>query len=367
MLRRCPGSVRATLLLDNGVAVRGCGWGPEGAFVGELVFTTGMTGYERAFTDPSFAGQILVWTHPMLGCYGVSCSDGFESDRIQIAGLVASEIPRPGRTGSRSLLDWLREQGTPTIYGVDTRALVKLLRERGVMKAALAIHTDEIDLERLRKALLFAPSYEEVNYGEAVSPREVIVHERPGSPKVSVLDCGLKNSIVRRLLEAGLEVHRYPCSSGPQELVEGYDGVVLSNGPGNPAVMRRQIETVKKVLGERPVLGICLGMQLAALAMGASVYKLKYGHRGTNKGVIDSSGKSYITSQNHGYAIEEHSLEGTGFEVWFRNVDDGTIEGLVHEELNAIFTQFHPEGGPGPRDTSWIFKEFARRVGSWRA
>lgn len=367
MLRRCKEGIRATLLLENGALIEGCGWGPEKIAVGELVFTTGMTGYERAFTDPSYAGQILVWTHPMLGCYGVSCDDGFESDKIHISGLVASEIPRHGRPAAKSLFDWLNEQSTPVIYGVDTRAIVKILREMGVMRAAIAVHREKIDHEELRKALLSAQSYDEVNYGEIVSPKEVIVHRNPGKPKVSVLDCGLKNSIAMRLLEVGLEVHRYPCSSSSDELVDGYNGIILSNGPGSPAVMERQIGVAREVLGERPVLGICLGMQLAALALGARAYKMKYGHRGTNKGVIDARGRSYITSQNHGYAIEASSLEGTGLEVWFRNADDGTIEGLVHEELGGLFTQFHPEGGPGPWDTSWVFSEFARRVRAWRA
>ncbi|MCX8195845.1 MAG: glutamine-hydrolyzing carbamoyl-phosphate synthase small subunit [Acidilobaceae archaeon] len=363
---------KARLLLANGTAIEGCSFGYPGTRVGEIVFSTSMTGYTEALTDPSYAGQILVWTHPMVGCYGVPSREhafcgvpiNYESNMVAVEGFVVSELPPHNHYLSvSSLSEWLENSGVPGIYGVDTRAIVKTLREAGVMMAAIS--AEEADWEDLRRLLSSSPSYDSLDFTELVSPKATIVH-RPENPlaRVSLLDCGLKYGILRNLLRAGLEVHRLPCSSKADELLEGYDGVVLSNGPGNPALLKEKVRVVENVLlSGKPVLGICLGMQLSALALGARTFKLRYGHRGPNKGVIDlMDKKSYITTQNHGYAVDEASLEGTGLYVWFRNADDGTIEGLLHRELKAFLVQFHPEGGPGPWDTAWIFHKFAKVV-----
>ncbi|MEN2999140.1 MAG: glutamine-hydrolyzing carbamoyl-phosphate synthase small subunit [Acidilobaceae archaeon] len=366
---RC--SHRARLLLANGMMIEGCAFGHTTTRTGELVFSTGMTGYPEALTDPSYAGQILVWTHPMVGCYGVPSREhsfcgvpiNYESDRVAVEGFVVSELPPHNHYLSvSSLAEWLESSRVPGMYKVDTRAIVKVLREQGVMPAVLS--TEEKSWEELRKALSSTPSYEEVDYTELVSPKVPLVHKPERSPagKVSLLDCGLKYGILRNLLKVGLEVHRLPCSSKADELLEGYDGVVLSNGPGNPALLKDKVRVAEEVLlSGKPVLGICLGMQISALALGARVFKLRYGHRGPNKGVVDVlSGRSYITTQNHGYAVDEGSLEGTGLSVWFKNADDGTIEGLLHKELGALLVQFHPEGGPGPWDTTWVFHKFVK-------
>jgi carbamoyl-phosphate synthase small subunit len=369
--------LRARLLLEDGEAIDGCGFGRPRVSVGEVVFTTGMTGYVEALTAPSYAGQILVWTHPMVGCYGVPARThsiygipiDYESDRVQVEGFVASELPLPSHYLSvRNLHEWLGESGVPGMYKVDTRALVKRIRERGVMMGILATFNekDEVGWDALEKTLRYGAKYDTTDFTERVSPKEPVTHEPPAKPTaaVSVLDCGLKYGILRQLLRLGFRVTRFPCDTGADELLDGFRGVVISNGPGNPAMLMHQVKTVREVVESgTPILGICLGMQLLPLAFDADTYKLRYGHRGPNKGVVDVvTGRSYITTQNHGYAVNEATLRGTGLTLWFRNVDDETVEGVRHVKLPAIGVQFHPEGGPGPRDTSWIFELFKKMV-----
>jgi len=373
----CRSGLRARLLLADGTAVEGCGFGAKGLRVGEVVFSTSMTGYTEALTDPSYAGQILVWTHPMVGCYGVPTTEhavagvplNYESDGVKVEGFVVVELPPPNHYLSVSgLSEWLERSGVPGMWRVDTRALVKKLREHGVLMGALAVCEEgsEPSWEELAKAIESYGSYDEKNFAYRVSPREVVVHEPPGRAEatVAVLDCGVKYGIVRWLLRKGFRVLRYPCWSRAEELVEEAGGVLLSNGPGNPQLLKEQAEAARGVLEYGvPVLGICLGMQLLAISLGARTYKLKYGHRGPNKGVVDVvSGRSYITTQNHGYAVEEVSLRGTGLRVWMKNIDDGSLEGLKHEKLPAFAVQFHPEGGPGPHDTVWVFDLFKSLV-----
>ncbi len=374
---KCHTGLRARLLTADGLAVEGCGFGSPGVRVGELVFSTGMTGYTEALTDPSYAGQILVWAHPMVGCYGVPNPEhsycgvpfNYESDRVHVEGFIVSELPPHNHYLSvASLSEWLNSSGIPGMYRVDTRFIIKKIREEGVVMSVLAVYPESevVEWERLREELLKSGEYHYTSFVDKVSPGKVLVHEPEGVPeaKIAVLDCGLKYGILRELLKFKFKVARFPCWSKPVELLEGFDGIVLSNGPGNPEMLRDQVKTVEELIySGKPVLGICLGMQLASLALGARVYKLKYGHRGPNKGVLEvSSGKSYITSQNHGYATDVESLEGTGLKPWFINVDDGTLEGLRHEKLKVILTQFHPEGGPGPHDTTWIFKLYKKMV-----
>lgn len=378
---KCKTGLRARLLLRDGTTIEGCGFGAPSTRVGEVVFSTGMTGYTEALTDPSFAGQILVWTHPMVGCYGVPAKEheycgvplDYESDRIQVEGFIVSELPPPNHYLSTGDLDaWLMKYGIPGMYRADTRFLVKKIREYGVMMGVLAVFSEkeEILWSELEKRLKMSESYDAKNFSYLVSPRSVVVHEPIGRAiaTVSVLDCGIKYGIVRWLLRQGFRVVRYPCWTDSKTLIDSGDGVVLSNGPGNPEVLKEQIKIVREVVESgRPVLGICLGMQLISLALGSSVYKLRYGHRGPNKGVIDVITKrSYITTQNHGYAVDESGLEASGLVPWFKNIDDGSLEGVMHKELPVIATQFHPEGGPGPHDTTWIFNRFRMMVKNGR-
>lgn len=373
----CRTGLKARLLLKDGTEIEGCGFGAPGIRVGEVVFSTGMTGYTEALTDPSYAGQILIWTHPMVGCYGIPTKDhsycgvslNYESDRIQVEGFIVSELPSPSHYLSIKDLDsWLKEYNVPGMFKVDTRALVKKIREYGVMMGVLAVFNEkeEFSWSELEKILKTAESYDNKNFSYMVSPRGVIIHEPIGKAiaTISVMDCGIKYGIVRWLLRNGFKVIRYPCWIDPKTLIDVGDGVLLSNGPGNPAVLIEQIKTVREVIESgKPVLGICLGMQLVSLALGSKIYKLRYGHRGPNKGVVDViSKRSYITTQNHGYAVDESSLDGAGLITWFKNIDDGSVEGVVHEKLPVIAVQFHPEGGPGPHDTTWIFNIFRDMV-----
>ncbi|MEM3926659.1 MAG: glutamine-hydrolyzing carbamoyl-phosphate synthase small subunit [Desulfurococcaceae archaeon] len=373
----CKTNLRARLLLEDGTSIEGCGFGSTGIRIGEVVFSTSMTGYTEALTDPSYAGQILVWTHPMVGCYGVPSREhsifniplNYESDRVQVEGFVIATLPPHNHYLSVSSLDeWLKRSGVPGMYGVDTRALVKKLREQGVMRGVLAVFPEKepIEWDELSCKLRASEKYDLMDFTSRVSPSSVITHKPMSKPKatIAILDCGVKYGILRWLLRSGFEVIRFPCSSHPHDLIEAGDGILISNGPGNPKVLGKQIEIVKEIVHSgKPVLGICLGMQLIALALGGDVYKLKYGHRGPNKGVLDVvNKKSYITTQNHGFAVDERSLVDTGLVLWFKNIDDGSVEGYLHRELPIIGVQFHPEGGPGPWDTVFVFNMFEKMV-----
>lgn len=374
---RCPRGLCARLLLANGLGFEGCGFGARGVAVGEAVFTTAMTGYPESLTDPSYRGQILVETHPMIGNYGVPSPSrryagillDYESDRIQVEGFVVAELPVPSHYASvMSLDEWLREENVPGIYRVDTRLIVRILREHGVLMAALAVFpcSESLGWDELARILRESKSYDERVFALEVSPRKPITHNPPGEirARVSMLDCGVKYGILRRLLERGISVTRYPCTASAEELLEGYDGVVLSNGPGNPSLLRKQAEVAAQVATSgKPVLAICLGMQLLSIGLGARAYKLPYGHRGVNKPVVElSTGRCYITTHNHGYAIDPESLEGTGLVPWFIQPDDKTLEGVRSRDGLVLATQFHPEAGPGPWDSTWVFDEFLKLI-----
>ena len=382
-LLRCHTGMRARLLLADGTALEGCGFGAPGVRVGEVVFTTAMTGYPESLTDPSYRGQILVETHPMMGNYGVPSRSrslygvplDYESDRVQVEGFVVAELPQPSHYASvASLHAWLAGEGVPGIYRVDTRMLVKRLREHGVILGAIAAYPSTGEApswETLVKAMKNYGSYDEKLYALEVTPKAPITHSPGRRPvaRVSMLDCGVKYGIVRRLLERGVEVTRYPCTVKADELLDGYDGVVLSNGPGNPALLKQQARVAAEVASSgKPVLAICLGMQLLALGLGARAYKLPYGHRGVNKPVVEIGGRKrcIITTHNHGYAIDWESVGGTGLEPWFRQPDDGTLEGLRSRDGLVLATQFHPEAGPGPWDASWVFDEYVKLLAAGR-
>ncbi|HXE10436.1 MAG TPA: glutamine-hydrolyzing carbamoyl-phosphate synthase small subunit, partial [Verrucomicrobiae bacterium] len=337
------------LVLSDGKTFKGQApdW-QERQYVGEVVFNTGMTGYVESLTDPSYANQILVFTYPMIGNYGVQPGDA-ESDRIQVAGVVMSELALEGSHGKSNLSfpEWLRSQGVPLLTGVDTRALTKHLRTKGTMLGYIGdgpIKARDLHLE-LKQVTI---------------PKPVTYNRRAGK-KIILVDCGAKENILRELLKLPVEVKRVPADYDYTE--EHYDGVVLSNGPGDPTDYQPTIAVARKALkGSKPVFGICLGTQIMALAAGAKTYKLKFGHRGHNQPCMDTGDeRCYVTSQNHGYAIDEKSLP-SGWQVLFRNLNDDSVEGIKHHSKPFFSVQFHPEARPGPTDTNWLFERFAKEL-----
>ncbi|HVX58064.1 MAG TPA: glutamine-hydrolyzing carbamoyl-phosphate synthase small subunit [Candidatus Saccharimonadales bacterium] len=320
----------------------------DGQFVGEVVFNTGMTGYVESLTDPSYANQILVFTYPMIGNYGVQPDDA-ESGRIQVSGVVVSELAMKGShaRSASSFPEWLRSQNIPLLTGVDTRALTKHLRTKGTMLGAIA--SGPVDAKKLS----LAP--------KQVTIDEPIVYNRGRGKKIILVDCGAKENILRELLKLPVEVKRVPADYDYTR--ETYDGVVLSNGPGDPTDYQPTVAIARKALkGSKPVFGICLGTQIMALAAGAKTYKLKFGHRGHNQPCMnDEDERCYVTSQNHGYAIDEKSLPA-GWQVLFRNLNDDSVEGIKHRSKPFFSVQFHPEARPGPTDTNWLFERFAKSL-----
>ena len=340
------------LILQDGQVFEGVRFGAETDTVGELVFTTGMCGYVETLTDPSYAGQIVMQTYPLIGNYGIIRED-FEGACCVKGYVVREYCDTPSNFRTDCDLDtYLKEQGVPGLCGVDTRELTRIIREHGVMNAAIC---DEIPAD-----LTPVASYAITGVVEAVSCKEPDRYPAEGEEcfRVSLLDYGAKRNIVRELQKRGCTVTVLPASTSAEEiLAAGPDGVMLSNGPGDPAENTYQIEQIRKLLGKVPMFGICLGHQLTALAAGGSTYKLKYGHRGVNQPVRDLNGvRTYITSQNHGYAVDGDTVK-LG-KVRFVNANDGTCEGIDYPELKAFTVQFHPEACTGPKDTSFLFDQF---------
>ena len=340
------------LILQDGQVFEGVRFGAETDTVGELVFTTGMCGYVETLTDPSYAGQIVMQTYPLIGNYGIIRED-FEG-ACCVKGYVVREycdIPSNFRTDC-DLDAYLKEQGVPGLCGVDTRELTRIIREHGVMNAAIC---DEIPAD-----LTPIKTYAITGVVEAVSCKEPDRYQAEGEERfrVSLIDYGAKRNIVRELQKRGCTVTVLPATTSAEEILAADpDGVMLSNGPGDPAENTYQIEQIRKLLGKVPMFGICLGHQLTALAAGGSTYKLKYGHRGVNQPVRDLNGvRTYITSQNHGYAVDGDTVK-LG-KVRFVNANDGTCEGIDYPELKAFTVQFHPEACTGPKDTSFLFDQF---------
>jgi carbamoyl-phosphate synthase small subunit len=334
------------LVLEDGTVFRGQSAGEAGFAFGEAVFTTAMTGYQEVVTDPSYAEQIVTFTAPMVGNYGVARTRS-ESSRPHARGVVMREARGPAWT------DWLIERGLPALTGVDTRSLVLELRERGAMRAALVTGDSSVE-ETLRVVRDQPPMAGRALVAQVSTPGPYAYSER-GRARVAVIDYGCKRSILRRLAAAGAAVTVFPHDADEGE-VERFDGVVLSNGPGDPGPLADQVETVRGLLGRVPILGICLGHQLLALAVGHETFKLPFGHRGANHPVLErGSDRVLVTSQNHGFAVRA----STAPEVSHVSLYDGTVEGLDLPDLRAKSVQFHPEAGPGPHDAwplleSWV-------------
>ncbi len=340
------------LVLQDGRVFEGIRFGAGADAVGELVFTTGMCGYIETLTDPSYAGQIVMQTYPLIGNYGIIRED-FEGDCCVKGYVVREWCDTPSNFRADCDLDtYLKEQGVPGLYGVDTRELTRIIREHGVMNAAVC---DEVPAD-----LTPVETYAVTGVVEAVTCKEPAVHPAVGEEqfKVSLIDYGAKRNIVRELQKRGCTVTVLPATTSAEDILAADpDGVMLSNGPGDPAENVYQIEQIKKLLGKVPMFGICLGHQLTALAAGGKTYKLKYGHRGVNQPVRDVNGvRTYITSQNHGYAVDSDSIQ-TG-RLSFANANDGTCEGIDYPDLKAFTVQFHPEACTGPKDTSFLFDRF---------
>jgi carbamoyl-phosphate synthase small subunit len=361
---------KAILVIEDGTVMRGIGFGAEKESLGEIVFSTAMTGYPESLTDPSFNGQILMPTYPLIGNYNVH-PEWFESDRVWVEGFVVKELcehPSHWR-GIKTVDELLEEFNVPGIMGVDTRALTIKIRERGTMKSGLVTYDGpDPDIEGLLDKVRKQPGISEQDLVAETTRKEITHFNAEGKFKVALIDCGVKMNIVRSLLQRGVSVVAVPAktSASQIEALEP-DGVVISNAPGDPAFITYVHKTVRQLMEKYPMMGICAGNQVLALSAGAKTFKLKFGHRGGNQPVKDlKTGKVHITSQNHSFAVRPESLDETGFEVTKINCNDGTVEGMDHKELPIFSVQYHPEDSPGPWDNQYLFDRFIKMMGEFK-
>ncbi len=357
---------KAILALEDGSVYEGYSFGAGAGAHGEVVFNTSMTGYQEMLTDPSYAGQIVVPTYPLIGNYGVNEQD-FESARIQVRGFVVrEECLEPNHyLSKRTLHRYLAESGITGIYGVDTRAITRKLRSAGVMTGIITSDkTPQQALEELKNL----PDYGSTDFARQVTTDapyqwEPDLDNADSLFNIVVLDCGLKYTILRMMRRMGCRVTAVPCTMPAEEILRlKPDGIILSPGPGNPEMLDYIVDTVKLIIGKKPIMGICMGNQIIARAFGARTFKLKFGHRGANHPVRDlSDGRIHITAQNHGYATDPDTLPNE-LEVSHVNLNDGTVEGLRHKELPIFSIQYHSEASPGPLDNTYLFERFLEMV-----
>jgi len=352
----------ATLILEDGAKFTGFSFGHEESVAGEIVFNTAMTGYPESLTDPSYKGQLLVLTYPSIGNYGVpgkktedNMLQNFESDRIHISALIISDYSEKYNhwNATMGLGDWLKEGKVPGLFGIDTRKLTKHIREKGAMLAKIIFDKD-------------IPYYDPNNDNlvDQVCTKEKVVYGN-GKNRILLIDCGVKYNIIRYLLRYDTTVIRVPWDYNYSN--EEYDGLFISNGPGNPESCTATINNLKDSLSDtKPIFGICLGHQLVSLASGASTYKLKFGHRSHNQPVLEvGTNKAYLSSQNHGFAVDSNTVP-TDWNIYFKNLNDDSNEGLIHTTKPFFTTQFHPEASSGPTDTAFLFGYFIEAIEKWK-
>jgi carbamoyl-phosphate synthase small subunit len=365
----------AVLVLEDGSLFEGTAYGATGRVEGEVVFNTAMTGYQEILTDPSYHGQLVVMTAPQIGNTGVNDEDP-ESSRPHVRGFVAREFSRrvSSHRATKSLDDYMKEHGVAGIQGVDTRRLTRILREKGCQRGILASGAALRAIgsnEALRRSVAHVP-----DIGALDTVREVTASRRfewrgsgaprsgPG-PTIAVLDCGSKWNILRRLHAHGVRLVVFPATASAEEILAAQpDGLMITNGPGDPRSTTYAVDTIRELLGQLPMMGICLGHQLLALAVGAKTYKLKFGHHGANHPVLhETTGRIEITSQNHNYAVDAESATSLGFQITHRSLFDGTVQGMIHPQLSLFSVQYHPEACPGPHDSSYLWEAFLDHLG----
>lgn len=366
----------ALLVLVDGTTFRGWSFGAPGTTIGEVVFNTGITGYQEVLTDPSYCGQIVLFTYPELGNTGINPEDD-ESERPQVRGAIARNIcVRPSNWRStQSLPDYLKQHNIPAIYGIDTRALTRKIREFGAMNGGIS--TEILDPSELLAKVKAAPSMAGLNLVKNVTTRQIYEWSEPTNPvwefkpvektdesfTVVALDFGVKKNILRRLASYGCKVIVVPADTPAEDILKyNPDGIFLSNGPGDPAANIEGIETTKALLkAEKPVFGICMGHQILGLSLGGDTYKLKFGHRGLNQ-PAGLTGKIEITSQNHSFAIDPDTIPDADVEITHLNLNDRTVAGLRHKSLPMFSVQYHPEASPGPHDADYLFEQFVQSM-----
>ncbi|KZX10276.1 glutamine-hydrolyzing carbamoyl-phosphate synthase small subunit [Methanobrevibacter filiformis] len=351
--------IGAKLALEDGTIIKGEGFGHETTKLGEIVFSTGMAGYVESLTDPSFKGQVLMSTYPLQGNYGVSES-WYQSNKIQVEGYIVRELCRePSMFSSQKTLDeFLNDFKVPGISGVDTRDLTIKIRENGSMNCAIS--TEDVDDDELIALAKNHPCIEDIDLVPMVSTKKPVVFAEELNKKVAIIDCGVKRNIINGFLKRDIGVVLFPYNSTAKDVLD-YDvgGLMVSCGPGNPARLLDTVETIKGLHEKLPIFGICMGQQIVSKSFGVKTYKMKFGHRGANQPVKDlKSGKVFITSQNHGFSVDTESLVERDLELTQINLNDNTPEGFSHKELPIHCVQYHPEAGPGPNDTNYIFDKF---------
>jgi carbamoyl-phosphate synthase small subunit len=386
---------KALLVLADGTAFEGYSCGEDGETIGEVVFNTSMTGYQEILTDPSYKGQIVAMTYTQMGNYGTNPGD-IESSGVKAEGFIVKEcldFPSNWRSDA-GLRNYLRQNKITSIEGIDTRALTRHLRDNGVQMGIIS--TLDLNPESLLKKVRQHPGISSLDLVREVTAKKTFkwyTHtwkwsdgreeglrktgklkipsifrrsEKPSGKKIFVYDFGVKLNILRHLADTGFDITVVPAATAPSEVLTKADGIVLSNGPGDPQTVTYAVETAKKIIGKKPVLGICLGHQILGLALGGKTYKLKFGHHGGNHPVMDLSTKKVeITSQNHNYCVDIDSLKGQ-IELTHKNLYDGTEEGIRHKDMPIMSIQYHPEAGPGPNDSCYIFKRFKDMVDTWK-
>lgn len=356
MAGRKGAGMKKQLILEDGTVFAGKGFGSDKDIIGEVVFTTGMTGYQEILSDPSYCGQIVTFTYPLVGNYGIN-RDDFETINPAVKALIvkeAADFPSNFRS-EMSLDEYLKMKQIPAISGVDTRKLTRIIRQYGTLKGAIVSMEEKAEdvIHRLRAAVLPTDQVDQVSTKSA--------YPNPGRGyRVVLMDFGMKHGILRELNNRDCDVIVVPHDTTAEEILQlNPDGIMLSNGPGDPKDVPHAIETVRKLIGKTPIFGICLGHQLFALASGADTFKLKFGHRGSNHPVKDlATGKTALTSQNHSYAVDEETIANTELEVTHIALNDGTVEGLAHKTYPAFTVQYHPEASPGPEDDNHLFDRF---------